>query len=435
MRLNWFSPLPPAHTEIANHTARLLPALCDRARVVLWTDQEEWSADLERHAPVRRYEPGQVPWAEVNRADVSVYNLGNNARFHAAIWDVSRRQPGLVVLHDTRLQHFFLNIFQQEGLTEYRAQMTKYYGPSGAAATTGLLWGQLSVLDLTESFPLTDLALENALGVVVHNRLALPELSRKGRWPVAYAPLPYVAGPPPAPTPLPAAGSTQPTYRLIVFGFIGANRRLEAVLKALARFPARACFGLDVYGQVAGEDRVRALIQSLDLSGLVALHGYVAEPQLESALAASHLAFNLRYPTMGEASASQLRIWAHSLPSAVSQVGWYATLPADTVLFVRPDQEAEDLRSVLQGLLSHPDRYRRLGENGRRHLEQHHTADGYVTALLRLAEKSGPLRGRVLAAKMAERAAEALSPWSFPGPLPAAFRRVAEELHRLTCAG
>ena len=64
---NWFSPLLPAYTDIAHYTARLLPALGERAEVILWTDQERWSADLERHARICRYQPGQVPWAEVNR--------------------------------------------------------------------------------------------------------------------------------------------------------------------------------------------------------------------------------------------------------------------------------------------------------------------------------------------------------------------------------
>ena len=35
------------------------------------------------------------------------------------------------------------------------------------------------------------------------------------------------------------------------------------------------------------------------------------------------LLINLRYPTMGEASLSQLRIWRHALPSMVTQVGWH----------------------------------------------------------------------------------------------------------------
>lgn len=53
-------------------------------------------------------------------------------------------------------------------------------------------------------------------------------------------------------------------------------------------------------------------------------------------LAHSDMALNIRYPSMEEASFSQLRIWEHALPAIVTRVGWYATLPEDVVFFVRP---------------------------------------------------------------------------------------------------
>ena len=48
MKLNWFSPLPPAKTGIADYTLGLLPALSKQAEVVLWTDQSSWDRALER---------------------------------------------------------------------------------------------------------------------------------------------------------------------------------------------------------------------------------------------------------------------------------------------------------------------------------------------------------------------------------------------------
>jgi hypothetical protein len=98
MRLHWFSPLPPAKTEIAAYTIRLLSALQKRAEVMLWTDQAEWDAHIAHYAIVRRYQPEHLPWTELNRGDMSVYHIGNNHRFHEAIWQVSRSHPGVVVL-------------------------------------------------------------------------------------------------------------------------------------------------------------------------------------------------------------------------------------------------------------------------------------------------------------------------------------------------
>src|SRR5947209_2122670 len=114
MKLNWFSPLPPARTEIAKYTARLLPVLAQRGEVTLWTDQTEWDAALEQQARVRNYRVGAVPWAEINDADVSVYHIGNNHPFHAAIWEISRRNPGIVILHDLALHYLFAGYYLQD---------------------------------------------------------------------------------------------------------------------------------------------------------------------------------------------------------------------------------------------------------------------------------------------------------------------------------
>src|SRR5262249_47603326 len=135
MRLNWFSPLPPTPSGIAEYTAQLLPFLAERASVVLWSDRDEWDRALEEHARVRYYHPEHPPWAELNRADLSVFHTGNSP-WHAALWGVNRSHPGLVVLHDLNLHHF-LNAWHNAILKHrpgYVADLTRYYGADGAWA-------------------------------------------------------------------------------------------------------------------------------------------------------------------------------------------------------------------------------------------------------------------------------------------------------------
>jgi hypothetical protein len=91
MKVNWFCPLPPARSGIAVDFFRtILPALSNRASVTLWTDQTEWSAYLANHAPVRTFRLTNMPWSELNQADITFFNLGNNHLFHGTIWEVSR---------------------------------------------------------------------------------------------------------------------------------------------------------------------------------------------------------------------------------------------------------------------------------------------------------------------------------------------------------
>src|SRR4051794_27128016 len=112
MKLNWFSPLPPAKTGIARYTADLLPALCSRAKVTLWTDQQEWDPCLSEWAAVRRYDVEQMNWHEINEAELCVYHIGNHHGFHFGPWQTNLRQPGLVVLHDLRLHDFFAGVYR-----------------------------------------------------------------------------------------------------------------------------------------------------------------------------------------------------------------------------------------------------------------------------------------------------------------------------------
>jgi hypothetical protein len=118
---------------------------------------------------------------------------------------------------------------------------------------------------------------------------------------------------------------------------------------------------------------------------------------------------------MGEASGSQLRIWAHSLPSLVSRVGWYASLPADAVAFVRPDaNEVMDIQNNLRAFLADRRAFAAMGERGRRELEAQHSCEQYASTIVEMARRSGDFRARAASLKLAERAGILLSEWLGP---------------------
>ncbi|MDX6692871.1 MAG: hypothetical protein QOF02_474 [Blastocatellia bacterium] len=439
MKLNWFSPLPPASTDIAHYTTRVLAALSERAEVILWTDNREWDESLREHARVRVYQPDHIAWEELNRADMSFYHIGNNPLFHGSIWQASRRHAGIVVLHDERLHHFFDGLYrvQQRDLPSYLEVMEQHYGAEGRRAGEACYRSEARNIDeMAERYPLTALALENALGVVAHTRSTYEKLSAENRWPVAYLPLPFSAGPPPDATASAASASdkrSEPPFRLIIFGYLGRNRRLEETLEALAAYPAREQFRLDIYGQVLIDGRqLRARIRQLGLKALVKVHGYVPEDELDAALARASLAINLRYPTMGEASGSQLRIWKHALPSLVSRVGWYSTLPAAAVAFVEPEREALDIQELLNEFLADPARFAAMGQHGRRVLLEQHAPESYAQSIVEFVSHAQSFRARSLSAPLAERAGALVSDWlgaQIPEPT---LKKTATEISAIT---
>ena len=115
------------------------------------------------------------------------------------------------------------------------------------------------------------------------------------------------------------------------FGYIGPNRRLEQILEALSELTESMDFSFSIFGKLWDADRIYKTIRDLGLSGRVEVRGFVQEAILDSELRRADVVFNLRYPTMGEASGSQLRIWNAGAASIVTKDGWYGSLPDDTV--------------------------------------------------------------------------------------------------------
>jgi ubiquinone/menaquinone biosynthesis C-methylase UbiE/glycosyltransferase involved in cell wall biosynthesis len=413
MILNWFSPLPPAKTGIAAYTARILPALHRRAHIILWTDQAECDSNVENYAELRRYQPGRIAWAELNRGDMSFYNIGNNRLFHGSIWQISRSHPGIVILHDLNLQHFFAGWYREQWNDRdgYVVKMEEYYGPKGRKDAE-LFWnGTLTIHDMVRAYPLTPLAVDNALGVLVHSAHARDNEKWKNPCPVVYAPLPYPASHRSSETQCASRIWGGPPYRIVTFGHIGANRQLDALLQAIARFPQRDQFCLDIYGQLWDEDHVQRQIQSLGLRQLVTCHGFVAEAELEAALESSHLGINMRYPTMGEASLSQLQMWDHALPTVVTRVGWYETCPEDAVAFVRPGHEIREVQEHLKVLLVNPQQFAKMGERGRRILEEQHSPEVYTQAVLDIAAQAQRFHPHAAAYQLAKRVGADMRIW------------------------
>ena len=386
MRLNWFSPLRPAKTEIARYTSELLPDVCALADVTLWTTQAKWDP-CPAQAPIQRYRVDRIPWLQINAADISIFHMGNNPEFHADIWQVARRQPGMVVLHDTSLHHFFDGIYRRSlrDPDRYVEAMRRYYGHEGAQAALRNLASKGRETDrMAVTYPLTAHALEDARAVLVHTEQAREFLRTVLSVPVRYVPLPFS---PREPANVAAASSWQapPPYRLVLFGYLGSNRRVAVILDALAAMPEREKLSLDIYGMLGDESKIRKQIKSLGLRN-VSIHGFVSDHELERALSSAHMAINLRNPTMGEASASQLRIWSHALPSLVSEVGWYASLPRDTVRMVRTgEHEIADIQRHLRDFLEHPDEFKRMGEKGLTRLHAVHSSKACARAIVELA--------------------------------------------------
>ncbi|MEL6767234.1 MAG: glycosyltransferase family 1 protein [Pseudomonadota bacterium] len=414
LRIHWVCPLPPEPTDIAEYTRRLLPALAEVAEVVLWTDQRDVDPEIARAVRLRRFDAAAHLPMDMRRlgpprqggnmgggpfAEAVFIHLGNNARFHGSMLRLAARVSACLVLHDLSLVDMLAGAAEAGHVTRRAvlAESARFYGAAGRAAMSAILDGKapaevtpggLSREALYAAMPHWEAATGRAVSLLTHTGPAFKTVAARGFLPAYRLELPY-----PASAARPGAGrAAEGPLRLVQFGHIFPNRRLLEGLEALAmvapgRVPEGEAvnFELRVLGKVWDEALVRRKIAELGLEDRVRLMGFVEEARLDAALREAHLVLNLREPTVGEASGSQLRLWNAAAASVVTDLGWYATLPGETVFRIPPSSEATALPPLLRAI----DRDRGLaatkGAAGRARLEAAHGTPRYAEGIAAIA--------------------------------------------------
>jgi glycosyltransferase involved in cell wall biosynthesis len=361
MRVAYYSPLPPSRSGIADYSALLLPALSERAEVVLAS-------------------PGR--FHRDPKADVRLYHVGNDAEAHGWIVEALRRRPGVVVLHDFVLHHLVVGLtFARNDAAGYLAAMEREGGLVGRLLAYAVLDNKLPPLWETrpEDFPLAGEVLDHATGLIVHSRYVEERALAAGyRGPIVRVPHPAW----PVPEIAPAAIEGRPLFGC--FGHLNETKRIAELLAAFARLRERHP---DARLLLVGSTSVR--LQRLEYPEGVIREEYVPEERLWSLMAACDAIVSLRSPTMGETSGSAIRALSLGKPLVVSDVGWFAELPDDAALKVPVDEREEDTLVAALEALTDADVRRTMGARAKELVEREHrldrAAEAYAAALEELA--------------------------------------------------
>jgi glycosyltransferase involved in cell wall biosynthesis len=376
MRIHWFSPLLPDPTDIGHFSGRVLQQLAPLASVTVWTTTANPTrANIPETVAIRRFDVNALEKDAFSRG-VVLYNIGNNGPFHSEIFKISQQIPGVVILHEADLQGLFSYIWWQSDSTgtPYVDYLQKKYGSvAGLYARTRLRGIMLD--DLAHHYPIVKPAIANALGVISHTS-QVTSLARNAGLAVAELNLPYSA------TDGLSRRERNGRLRLVQFGYLNPHRRIDDVLQAISRHPGRDNIYFQIFGRIWDETYLRRRITALGLTGIVQLMGFVDEAALDDAITECDMALNLRYPTIGEASGTQLRIWRNVAPSMVTDEGWFGELPEGSVLKVKVGAEIEQVTNVVDKLLSDRTHFDDLGTVGNAILRARHDPTDYACALL-----------------------------------------------------
>ena len=144
--------------------------------MTLWTDQPDHAPELDGYARVQHCDMKRMRWADLNRADVSIYHLTGNTSVEFA-WDVSRFHPGVVILHGNDLHGLYRGLHQRCGdLGGYLDRVQSWYGSKALPEARKHWESSLEDAQASQLFPFVADAASSALGLAAHSAFALKEV-------------------------------------------------------------------------------------------------------------------------------------------------------------------------------------------------------------------------------------------------------------------
>jgi glycosyltransferase involved in cell wall biosynthesis len=350
LKVGFFSPLPPARTGVADYSAALLRAL----------------------------EPLDQVAVNDRDANIALYHIGNN-QLHRDIYQRALEVPGVVVLHDAVLQHFFLGSLSE---SDYVAEFVFNYGAWSEDLARDLWIHRARSAAGPQYFryPMLRRIAERSLAVIVHNPRAA-DMVREHAPAAAIHEIPHLWEPRPSPADFDVIrlraelGLLPHTFLFGVFGHLRESKRVPTVLRAFERARNAADVALLIAGDFVSPDLARSLEPVLGTAGFLRI-GYTKERDFWRYAAAVDACINLRYPAAGETSGIAIRLMGIGKPVIMTAACETSRFPDATCLRVDPGvAEEEMLAEYMVWLARFPEDARAIGRRASAHIREFHAVE------------------------------------------------------------
>ncbi|MFQ5442499.1 MAG: glycosyltransferase family 4 protein [Thermodesulfobacteriota bacterium] len=385
MKIACFTPLPPVKSGISQYSEELLPYLSLRLDVDIFIDDYEPKEGLREMLGIYSYKEFEERH-EKAPYDLCIYQMGNNP-YHFYMYPFLLKYPGITVMHDYVLHHFYSGYYLAKGDKDgYIREMEYNYGARGremAERRIAGIWTELQNF----IFPANKRIIDSSVGIIVHNDYSKKMIERSHRDAVVKK---IFMGMPAINKPLFSKAEVKkklgiPYDSFVVgsFGFVTPIKRLDRVVHAFREFIKEVpCALLLIVGDVSEHNQgFIELIDQLGLKKYVRITGFVPEEEFNDYILATDVAVNLRYPTAGETSASLLRVMGMGVPVMVSNYRQFAEISDYSCIKISLGKnEVGDLRGALVRLASSKTLRKSLGENARKYVAENCSLEGAAAA-------------------------------------------------------
>lgn len=387
MKIAWFTPFN-TKSAIAKVSKFIVENFPPEDSVDIWRSTTEADVLSSSRNIISYNEESDL--SKLKDYDFIIYNLGNNHIFHGPIYEVSKKHPGILIIHDYTLHIFFEEHYKLKGTPNKYLELVKdYYGEQALSLAEKSLKGELiPTLSRSNKFlqmPLYEPALEQGLGAFAHSKFSENTINKQFLLPTAYSYLPY---------PLEHIKEIDkvslkkklniPEDKIIFLstGIVHPVKRIEKFIEAWGLSNNKSKFYYCIIGDYGSE--YFQLLNNLAIKGeildSIKFLGWTSEEVLTDYLNACDIAVNLRYPNSEGCSYSAVEQLSHGLPLICNNTGFYSELP-DTVAFkINLDNDIQEIKQVIESIDS-KDFIQQKSQLAKRFSKENFNVNNYISKI------------------------------------------------------
>jgi len=371
-KLLYASPFKPLRSGISDYSEVLIYGLGEFFDITLLIDNYKLeNKKLYEDFGVLVYKENKI---NLSFYDYIIYNVGNNPHYHSYIYECALKWPGMIILHDFVLYYLTIAFYRNKE-TFY----SKVYEMEGAAGINLLKKSIKEGKDLLECKELAPLLPLNKELINSNNLIMTHSFYTYDK----------------------IAKITDKKERLRKINLVELiDDHFAPIAKNLLmnkyRIPDN-CLLLSSFGSVAHTKLNHIICEIVDeinsssdrkicyvmvgdgnyvdhkLNDYIIKTGYIDLLEFNSFICHSDLIINMRYPSMGETSASLIRILGLGKPCLVSNDAWFAELPDDLVIKINIDKVRDDLMERIIYLLDNPGKLFDISAKTRNYINANHS--------------------------------------------------------------
>lgn len=399
-KIAMFTPLPPEETGIADYSLERLP---------YWSKYFDMDVFTCFPTEVKKESTGVNNFYEykdfdelADKYDYAIYHIGNSP-FHVDILKYADKYHGIVVLHDANLREFFHYLFHTNNISEEDVANALFmqYGRNFLSNLQFFMDNDISCLEINK------FVTSKALGLIVHSKFSESIFQKNNiNLPIKKVPMSSVDG-----EYLCAEDETAlrikyclPKDSIVLgcFGEINMNKRIYLIMNIFSHYISslsdKKIYKLLLAGKPSDKKYFDNYLQKLDeqfnIKNNIIVAGRTSLDEFYGLMQIVNFAFNLRYPTNGETSASLARLMSLGVPVAVTNIDAFKEIPDDCCIKIRHDSnEEEDIVNAIKLLIYDKNAISSISSKAKNYMKTQCSLEdnalGYYNAIRKLEAANG----------------------------------------------